>query len=213
MKNPLIQFGNTPVEFAAVASLFPNNKYKHNKISSLEKRGDLIRLKQGLYVVHPDVSQKSLSLFLIGNHLYGPSYISLQSALRHYGLIPEQVFTICSMTTKPSQNFRNSMAWFEYVHTDETVFPIGLREEATASGASILMASPEKALCDLIADIAHLNLRYRKEILVWLEEDIRFDMDEFFHFDTGILREYAKVGKKKTMINQLIKIIEHEHHF
>ena len=213
MKNPLIQFGNTPVEFAAVASLFPEIKYKHNKISSLEKRGDLIRLKQGLYVVHPDVSQKSLSLFLIGNHLYGPSYISLQSALRHYGLIPEQVFTICSMTTKPTQIFRNSMARFEYVHTDETVFPIGLREETTASGASILMASPEKALCDLIADISNLNLRYRKEILVWLEEDLRFDMDEFFHFDTGILREYAKVGKKKTMINQLIKIIEHEHHF
>ena len=70
------------------------------------------------------------------------------------------------------------------------------------------MASPEKALCDLIADTSHLNLRYRKEILVWLEEDIRFDMDELFHFDTGILREYAKVGKKKTMINQIINIIE-----
>lgn len=208
MKNSLIQFGNTPMDFAAVASLFPNNKCKHNKVSSLEKRGDLIRLKQGLYVNHPDVSQKPLSLFLIGNNLYGPSYISLQSALRYYGLIPEQVFTICSMTTKPSHIFRNSLATFEYVHTNSQVFPIGVREETFADGTSVLMASPEKALCDLIADISHLNLRYRKEILVWLEEDIRFDMDELFHFDTGILREYAKVGKKKTMINQLINIIE-----
>ena len=196
------------MDFAAVASLFPNNKCKHNKVSSLEKRGDLIRLKQGLYVNHPDVSQKPLSLFLIGNNLYGPSYISLQSALRYYGLIPEQVFTICSMTTKPSHIFRNSLATFEYVHTNSQVFPIGVREETFADGTSVLMASPEKALCDLIADISHLNLRYRKEILVWLEEDIRFDMDELFHFDTGILREYAKVGKKKTMINQLINIIE-----
>lgn len=208
MKNPLIQFGNTPMDFAAVASLFPNNKCKHNKVSSLEKRGDLIRLKQGLYVNHPDVSQKPLSLFLIGNNLYGPSYISLQSALRYYGLIPEQVFTICSMTTKPSHIFRNSLATFEYVHTNSQVFPIGVREETFVDGTSVLMASPEKALCDLIADISHLNLRYRKEILVWLEEDIRFDMDELFHFDTGILREYAKVGKKKTMINQIINIIE-----
>ena len=108
MKNPLIQFGNTPMEFAAVASLFPEIKYKHNKVSALEKRGDLIRLKQGLYVNHADVSQKPLSLFLIGNNLYGPSYISLQSALRYYGLIPEQVFTICSMTTKPSKIFQNA---------------------------------------------------------------------------------------------------------
>jgi len=168
----------------------------------------LIRLKQGLYVNHADVSQKPLSLFLIGNNLYGPSYISLQSALRYYGLIPEQVFTICSMTTKPSKIFQNALATFEYVHTDHQVFPIGIRQETFVDGTSVLMASPEKALCDLIADTSHLNLRYRKEILVWLEEDIRFDMDELFHFDTGILREYAKVGKKKTMINQIINIIE-----
>ena len=208
MKNPLIQFGNTPMEFAAVASLFPEIKYKHNKVSALEKSGDLIRLKQGLYVNHPDMSQKPLSLFLIGNNLYGPSYISLQSALRYYGLIPEQVFTICSVTTKPSKIFQNSLATFEYVHTDHSVFPIGVRTVTFADGSSVLMASPEKALCDLIADTSHLNLRYRKEVLVWLEEDIRFDMDELFHFDTGILREYAKVGKKTTMINQLINIIE-----
>lgn len=208
MKNPLVRFGNTPMDFAAVASLFPDNKYKHNKVSSLEKRGDLIRLKQGLYVTHPDVSQKPLSLFLIGNNLYGPSYISLQSALRYYGLIPEHVFTICSMTTKPANLFRNSLGTFEYVHTEREVFHIGVREVTFSDGTNVLMASPEKALCDLIADTSHLNLRYRKEILVWLEEDIRFDMDELFHFDTDILREYAKVGKKKTMINQLIKIIE-----
>lgn len=208
MKNPLVRFGNTPMDFAAVASLFPDNKYKHNKVRSLEKRGDLIRLKQGLYVTHPDVSQKPLSLFLIGNNLYGPSYISLQSALRYYGLIPEHVFTICSMTTKPANLFRNSLGTFEYVHTEREVFHIGVREVTFSDGTNVLMASPEKALCDLIADTSHLNLRYRKEILVWLEEDIRFDMDELFHFDTDILREYAKVGKKKTMINQLIKIIE-----
>jgi hypothetical protein len=44
--------------------------------------------------------------------------------------------------------------------------------------------------------------------LTWLEEDIRFDMDEMFKFDTSIMREYAEVGKKKNMINQIIKIIE-----
>ena len=213
MMNPLIQFGNTPVDFATVASVFPDIKCKHNKICSLEKRGDLIRLKQGMYVVHPDVSQQCVSLFLIGNALYGPSYISLQSALRYYGLIPEQVFTICSMTTKPTQILHNSLAWFEYVHTDPAVFPIGIREVAYGNDMSVLIASPEKALCDLIADISHLNLRYRDEILVWLEEDIRFDMDELFRFDTNIMREYAKVGKKKTMINQLINIIEHVHSF
>lgn len=209
MKNTIwTEIGNTPVSFAELASLFPETKCKYNKISALEQKGDLIRLKQGMYVTQSYLSGQQLSTFLIGNNLYGPSYISLQSALRYYGLIPEFVFTTCSMTMKPSQIFRNSMGRFEYVQIDREVFPIGVREVTYGNGTTILIASPEKALCDLIADISHLNLRYRNEILVWLEEDIRFDMDELFHFDTHILREYAKVGKKKNMINQLIKIIE-----
>ena len=208
MNNIWTKIGNTPLDYASVASLFPDNKCKYNKVSALEKKGDIIRLKQGLYVPNPDLSGKQLSLFLIGNKLYGPSYISLQSALRFYGLIPEQVFTICSMTMRRSQLFHNSLVWFEYVHIDRDVFPIGLREETLEDGTSFVIATPEKALCDLISNISHLNLRYKKEILVWLEEDIRFDMDELYNLDTSVLREYAKVGKKSNMINQLIKIIE-----
>ena len=207
MKNPLIQFGNIPVDFAAVASLFPEIKCKHNKVSALEKKGDLIRLKQGLFALHPNLTGQLLSTELVANYIYGPSYISLQYALRFYGLIPERVYTVTSMTTRHSRVFCNSLGRFEYVHVDEKAFPIGVRA-VTMDNATFLIASPEKALCDLIANISHLNLRYRKEILVWLEEDIRFDMDELFHFDTNILKAYAKVGKKKNMINQIVKIIE-----
>lgn len=208
MNNIWTKIGNTPLDYAAVASLFPDYKCKYNKVSALEKKGDIIRLKQGLYVPNPDLSGKQLSLFVIGNNLYGPSYISLQSALRYYGLIPERVYTICSMTMKRSQMFYNDLARFEYVHVDKDVFPIGVRVETLDDGTAFLIATPEKALCDLISNISHLNLRYKKEILIWLEEDIRFDMDELFNFDTSILREYARVGKKKNMINQIINIIE-----
>ena len=209
MKNNIwTEIGNTPVDFGMLASLFPEYKCKYNKISALEKRGDLIRLKQGLYVPNSQVSGQRLSEVLVANQLYGPSYVSLQYALRYYGLIPEQVFTVTSMALKHSKIFYTTLGRFEYVHIDDEIFPIGIREAKTENGSSFLIATPEKALCDLISDISQLNLRYKKEILVWLEEDIRFDMDELFQFDTNILREYAKVGKKKNMINQLIKIIE-----
>lgn len=207
-KNLWKEIGNTPIDFATLASFFPEHKCKYNKISALEKEENLLRLKQGLYVPTSQASGQLLSEGLIANHLYGPSYVSLQYALRYYGLIPEQVFTVSSITTKRSRVFQNSLARFEYVHTSDDAFSIGVRIEKTVNGTSFLIASPEKALCDLIADISYLNLRYRNEILIWLEEDIRFNMDELFRFDTGILREYAKVGKKKNMINQLIKIIE-----
>lgn len=198
---------NTPIESAAIGDLFPSHKYKNNKISALEKKGELIRLKQGLYVPSPRMTGWRLSLELIANHLYGPSYVSMNTALRYYGLIPERVYRICSMTMKHSRTFTNSLATFEYVHADSTVFSIGIRcinEDDTY----FLIASPEKALCDLIANISGLNLRYRKEIITWLEEDIRFDTDALADFDIEILKAYAKVGKKKNMINQLIKLIE-----
>lgn len=207
-KNLWKEIGNTPIDFATLAAFFPEYKSKYNKISALEKEETLLRLKQGLYVPTSQASGQLLSEGLIANHLYGPSYVSLQYALRYYGLIPEHVYTVSSVTIKRSRVFQNSLARFEYVHTNEEAFSVGLRIEKTASGSSFLIASPEKALCDLIADISYLNLRYRNEILIWLEEDIRFDMDELFRFDTSILREYAKVGKKKNMINQLIQIIE-----
>lgn len=207
-KNLWKEIGNTPIDFATLAALFPEYKCKYNKISALEKEETLLRLKQGLYVPTSQASGQLLSEGLIANHLYGPSYVSLQYALRYYGLIPEHVYTVTSVTTKRSRIFQNSLARFEYVHVEEAAFHIGVRMEKTENGSSFLIASPEKALCDLIADISYLNLRYKKEILIWLEEDIRFDMDEFFRLDTGILREFAKEGKKKNMINQLIKIIE-----
>ena len=202
------EIGNTPIDFATLAVFFPQYKCKYNIISALEKEETLLRLKHGLYVPSSQASGQPLSEGLIANHLYGPSYVSLQYALRFYGLIPEQVFTVSSITTKRSRVFNNSLARFEYVHIDEAAFQIGVRIEKTGNGSSFLIASPEKALCDLIADIPYLNLRYKNEILTWLEEDIRFDMEELFRFDTSILREYAKVGKKRNMINQLIKIIE-----
>lgn len=198
---------NTPIDSASLGELFPKHKYKNNKISALEKRGELIRLKQGLYVPATRMTGRRLSLELIANHLYGPSYVSMSTALRFYGLIPESVYCICSMTMKHSRTFTNSLATFEYIHTDPTVFSIGIRS-VIEDDTSFLIASPEKALCDLIANIPRLNLRFRKEITVWLEEDIRFDTDALTEFDIDVLKEYAKVGKKKNMINQLIKLIE-----
>jgi hypothetical protein len=55
-------------------------------------------------------------------------------------------------------------------------------------------------------------LRYLDETLRYLEEDLRLDMDQFYNFDIEILQQCASVCRKKAMINQLIKLIQHEQH-
>ena len=81
MKNDIWkEIGNTPLTFTEVASLFPDIKSKHDKISAMEKKGDLIRLKQGWYVVNPNLTGQQVSEEVMANQIYGPSYISLQYA-------------------------------------------------------------------------------------------------------------------------------------
>ena len=72
------------------------------------------------------------------------------------------------------------------------------------------MATPEKALCDLIANTPGLNLRVKKEAERFLEEDLRFDMERLASFDKEILLAYSKVGKKATSIQTILKLLNNE---
>ena len=120
----LEHIGNIPVSTSAVASLFSKIKAGIQKVRSLEAANQIIRLKKGLYVVSPKVSRVALSTELIANHLYAPSYVSMQTALRYYGLIPEAVYTTQSMTLKHSRNFDTPIGHFEYQKISREAFSI-----------------------------------------------------------------------------------------
>ena len=207
MKNPLSTFRNVPVSTQAVASLYPDIRKPVDKVGRLASCGDLIMLKKGLYVVSPDVSGVELSEELIANHLYTPSYVSMASALRYYGLIPEAVYTMQSMTLNHAKKFDTPLGRFTYTHIGKAAYSIGLVPQ-TANGVTFIMASPEKALCDMIANSQGVNLRYNTDARRYLEEDIRMEMDDFMKMDVSIFKDYAKVGKKSTSISTLIKLLE-----
>jgi len=204
MKN-LKQLGIIPVDYALLSSIFSDYKYPRNKIANLEIEGKLIRLKRSLYVVSPDVSGKLLSTELIANHIYGPSYTSMESALRYYGLIPESVRMVRSMTTKRWRIFENSISRFDYINCSEEYYPIGINQKI-GDDYSFLIASPEKALCDLIAYTPKVRPRFISAMLLYLEEDIRLDMEAFYKMEVNIFRQCAEVSKKKNELNNLIKL-------
>lgn len=205
--NELAVFKNIPVQTAAIASLYPDVKSANRKVAHLEKTNRIIRLKRGLYVVSPQESGLLLSPGLIGNVLYGPSYISMLTALREYGLIPERVEAVESMTTHLTVSFENPAGRFEYYHCTKDYYPIGitLREEA---GVTYLIATPEKALCDYIITTPKLPLRFLKDTRIFLEEDLRLDMDAFMEMNVDIFRQCARVSKKKNAIKNIIKLLE-----
>jgi hypothetical protein len=71
-----------------------------------------------------------------------------------------------------------------------------------------MIASPEKALCDLIVTTSHLNLRYRQKLIQYLEEDIRLDMDEFAKMDASVFEACARFSMKHTMISNIAKLLK-----
>jgi hypothetical protein len=209
MKHVLSPLGNIPVASSVIASLYPDISGKNQKISQLEKANEIIRLKRGLFVVSPEISELQLSTELIANHLYAPSYVSMSSALRYYGLIPEAVYMNQNMTIKHSRTFETPVGHFSYLCVPRDVFPIGLTN-IIKNGFSFIIATPEKALCDLIANSPKVNLRYPNEVRQYLEDDIRLDMDAFYRMNPEIFREYIGVGKKSSSISTIIKLLEKE---
>ena len=207
MKDVLESLGSVPVTKETVASLYPKVSGLNQKVAALEHSGKLLRLKRGLYVVNPQWSEKRISLELVANHIYSPSYISLQTALRWYGLIPERVARIQSMTVKHSRKFENPLGIFDYTYVNRDYFPIGIRQEQTQEG-SFIIASPEKALCDLVISTAGVNLRYVSQAREFLEQDLILEINAFWNLDKNIFNQCAKAGKKSKSIETIVNLLE-----
>ncbi len=207
MENPLQQLGNIPVTASVLETFFPRIKRGNQKIRLLVRDKQIFRLKKGLYVCNPEVTGKILSTELIANHLCAPSYVSMSSALRYYGLIPEAVYTMQSMTLKHARSFDTPLGRFEYRYISKEAFSVGLTS-IRKEGFAFVMATPEKALCDLIANSAKVNLRYVKDVEIYLEEDIRMEMEDFRQLDPKIFEEYAAIGKKADSIRTLLKLLK-----
>lgn len=99
------------------------------------------------------------------------------------------------------------MGRFDYTFMNREAFHIGATCINRQSYA-FLMATPEKALCDLVANSSKVNLRYLKDVATYLEEDIRMELEDFRNMDIAIFERYAKVGKKAKSIQTLIKYLK-----
>ena len=124
----------------------------------------------------PAIHKQLLSRELIANHLYGPSYVSLETALSFYGIIPERTEVMRSVTFKRSKKFKTSLGLFEYQSIPSKIYSIGFKQEFVGDNYTYLIATPEKALCDLLLITANL----------------KFDLQNYFPF---IREEFLSVGK------------------
>ena len=111
--------------------------------------GKVYQLRRGLYALAPPYQQVKPHPFLVANHLVRPSYVSLQSALAYYGLIPEYVPTTTSVTTDRPQEFDTPLGKYSFRHIKKERF-FAYRVEQAAENQEVFLAVPEKALLDQV---------------------------------------------------------------
>lgn len=119
------------------------------QLSRLTSSGRLIQLRRGLYALAPPYRKVKPHPFLVANRITRPSYVSLQSALSYHGLIPEYVPVITSVTTSRPGRFNTPLGDFLYRHI-KTGFFFGYLTEDVGGGQRAVVATPEKALFDLL---------------------------------------------------------------
>lgn len=128
--------------------------FSYRQLDRWERKGYLKKLKRGFYCFgHQDIDQNFL--FYTANKIYAPSYVSLEMALKHYGLIPEEIFQITSVGTKKTTKFETSVGNFSYNQIKPSLF--FAYQLLDFGQQKILIAEPEKAVLDYLYIHPKLN--------------------------------------------------------
>ena len=208
IEKELSKFESHIIDYSSIKSILLNMGYTriNNKIIQLRQKGVIKSIKKGLYFHKSLIQENYLSKEILANTILGPSYISLEYALSFYNLIPEAVYEMTSVCTKRSKKFNTEVGIFNYKHIKKELFSIGINIESATKG-NFLIATKEKALCDIIYFTKGIALRSEESMIQFLENDLRIDMQELKEIDIDIVEQYYKVSKS-SKIEIFIKIIQ-----
>ena len=175
----------TPREFCDIFDIAP--KTGSVFISRNLKSGLFLKLRNNYYML----KDSNPPLYSIANKLYQPSYISLESALSHYGIIPEVVYTVTSVTTKPTREFKTSKSVFSYQRIKKGVF--AGYSPVIIEGRVVLLAQPEKALADYLyfVDLKRTSLNDRLNLR---------------GIHKGKLSNFLRIFKRKSLLKRMTEI-------
>ena len=145
------------------------------QLSRWAGNGRLNRLRRGLYALAAPYRKVKAHPFVVANRMVRPSYVSLQSALGFFGLIPESVPVTTSITTGRPGEFSTPLGIFVFRHVRTPLFQ-GFREVEMGDRQPAFVATAEKALLDL------LYLEKSSDSEAYLSE-LRLEMDDGFDLD------------------------------
>ena len=173
--------------------------FDRNNFVRWANKGLLLRLRQGYYTF-PEYKGKPDFALYFANRIYRPSYVSLHTALAFYGMIPEAVFQITSVTTLKTVSFNNDFGEYSYKSIKKNLM-FGYDLKPIADGRTFQLARPEKALLDLLYLYPFYNTAEDMEGLRLDEDFLQDDLD------LKLLEEYTLRFKNKALENRVQLLI------
>ncbi len=175
--------------------------FDRNNLTRWCRRGLLVKLRNQNYAF-PEYRQVPDFSRYVANRIYAPSYISLHSALSFYGMIPEEVVQLTSVTTLKTARFNNAFGIFHYQNVKPTLY-FGYEIKLMRDRRGVMFATPEKALLDLL----YLNTYYKTEQDM---EGLRLDEDFMQNeFNCQRMSSYIEKAGSKTLgkrVKLLLKV-------
>lgn len=126
-----------------------NPREIRRQLSRWKQAGKIHQLRRGLYCLAPPFQKVNPHPFLVANRMLQASYVSLQSALAYYGMIPEYVPVMMSVTTGRPAHWETPLGPFDFRHVQVDFFD-GYHLVDLGDKQRAFIASLEKALLDLI---------------------------------------------------------------
>jgi hypothetical protein len=181
-----------------------------DKITNLLRQGDIIRVKKGIYIFGERDRRRVFSRELLANMIYGPSYVSLETALNYYGLIPERVEAMTSVTSARGRRFFTPVGLFIYRGVPMNAYRIGIDQVELESGRSFLIATPEKALADKIQADRGTAIRTQTEMRTYLLDSLRIDPDGLRRLNTETISLIADQyrSRKLRLLSSLLRRLD-----
>lgn len=175
-----------------VFKYFPEstNKTIQNQLQSWTNKGLLLRLKNGVYKIQFPEGGPDLPDLYIANKIYEPSYVSLETALSFYSIIPEVAAQVISVTTRQTKLFRNKIGSFKYVSCKNDAY-LGYKI-INYENFKVYIAEQEKAVVDFI----YFKLKYGESIDIAIE---RFDKKLMKKLSWKKIFDYARKYNNKTL--------------
>lgn len=185
------RIGREEFDYSALMSALSGYANPRDKVTRLLRQGMIIRVKKGIYVFGERYRKRPYSRELLANLIYGPSLISLDYALSYYGLIPERVKTVTSVTPKRSREFTTPVGVFVYRQVAEVGFSLGM-DRIDQGNAPFLIAAPERALADKVRDDRGTGLRSLEHAAAYLFGNLRIDPEAASRLDADFLEQLGR---------------------